>query len=132
MVSARSTVTAVSIGAPEWSMPRTRSVSRGSSGSGRTRYSRCALSTTGDILDLRFDGKLAAIPLVANLCRHDKGFLQWAPPAWHCISANSALADAYVPIIRWSSWAARWADRDDLLGVVGSCARCRDDSRQCA
>ena len=33
---------------------------------------------------IAFDGKLAAILLVANLCRHDKGFLQWAP-AWHFI-----------------------------------------------
>src|SRR6266545_4480587 len=54
MVSERSTVTAVSIAAPEWSMPRTRSVSRGSAGSGRNRYSLGALPGTGDILDLRF------------------------------------------------------------------------------
>ncbi len=37
IVSARSTVTAVSIEAPVWSMPLTRSVRRGSSGSGRIR-----------------------------------------------------------------------------------------------
>src|SRR5438876_6409095 len=54
MVSERSTVTAVSIAAPEWSMPRTRSVSRGSAGSGRSRYSLGGLSGTGGILDLRF------------------------------------------------------------------------------
>ena len=35
IVSARSTVTEVSIRAPVWSMPVTRSVSRGSSGLGR-------------------------------------------------------------------------------------------------
>jgi hypothetical protein len=35
IVSARSTVTAVSTLAPVWSMPVTRSVSRGSAGSGR-------------------------------------------------------------------------------------------------
>ena len=34
IVSARSTVTEVSIPAPVWSMPVTRSVSRGSNGSG--------------------------------------------------------------------------------------------------
>src|SRR5437867_2936437 len=39
MVSARSTVTDVSTGPPVWSMPDTRSVSRGSDGSGRSRYS---------------------------------------------------------------------------------------------
>ena len=37
IVSARSTVTEVSTGAPVWSMPRTRSVNRGSAGSGRNR-----------------------------------------------------------------------------------------------
>src|SRR3954447_8351642 len=39
IVSARSTVTEVSTGPPVWSMPDTRSVSRGSAGSGRIRYS---------------------------------------------------------------------------------------------
>ena len=39
IVSARSTVTDVSTGPPVWSTPLTRSVSRGSDGSGRTRYS---------------------------------------------------------------------------------------------
>jgi hypothetical protein len=34
IVSARSTVTEASMAAPVWSMPLTRSVSRGSSGSG--------------------------------------------------------------------------------------------------
>jgi hypothetical protein len=37
IVSARSTVTRVSIFCPVWSTPLTRSVSRGSSGSGRMR-----------------------------------------------------------------------------------------------
>jgi hypothetical protein len=39
IVSARSTVTRVSIVCPVWSTPVTRSVSRGSSGSGRMAYS---------------------------------------------------------------------------------------------
>src|SRR5215510_4566854 len=41
MVSARSTVTDVSTGPPVWSTPDTRSVSRGSDGSGRIRYPSC-------------------------------------------------------------------------------------------
>src|SRR3954470_21093882 len=55
IVSARSTVTRVSIGWPVWSMPVTRSVSRGSSGSGLTRK-----SSPGVLIAPRFYHKLDA------------------------------------------------------------------------
>src|ERR1051326_7365312 len=76
MVSARSTVTAVSIGAPEWSTPRTRSVSRGSAGSGRTRYWLWALSMTGDMAIRAFAAR-APQPL----CRRFRPAPQGLPTA---------------------------------------------------
>ena len=107
IVSARSTVTLVSIARPVWSTPVTRSVSRGSSGSGRIRNSSAG-SLMGELLArATYAGHRKARPSRAFL---DAG-LPHASPLPAIVASASAQRDCSLR--RSSAQTAEQPDQQD-------------------